>query len=183
MSGVVEPRLKTKKAAIRVVSGWRGVGKTTWCRRLVARGRARGLACAGLLSPARFAASADLGGPVVKTGIEVEDVRTGQRRLLASRLAGELHGLQLGPWTFDEAILAWGNQVLAATTACDILVIDELGPLEFDQQQGWAAGFDLIERRCYRLAVVVVRPEYLEPFQQRWPQASVITLPFCPQPI
>jgi len=177
----VELEFESGEASILVVSGWRGAGKTTWCRQLAELGRARGLEVAGLLSPARFAAGFEADGLLVKTGIEVEDLHTGQRRLLASRLEGELQGLRLGPWTFDDAVLAWGNQVLATTIACDILIIDELGPLEFDQQQGWSAGFDLIDRRRYRLAAVVVRPEYLAPFQQRWPEAKSISLPSCAQ--
>jgi nucleoside-triphosphatase THEP1 len=163
-------------ATVIVISGWREVGKTTLCRELVEMGRAQRLDIAGLLSPARFAANSDAGKPLVKTGIEVEDLRTGQRRLLASSLENELHGSQLGRWTFDDPVMVWGSEVLKNATPCDMLVIDELGPFEFDLKQGWSIGFELIDRQDYRLAVIVIRPEYLEQFQQRWPEATEISL-------
>jgi len=163
-------------ASVLVVSGWREVGKTALCRKLVEMGWALRLDIAGLLSPARFAASSEAGKPLVKTGIEVEDLRTGQRRLLASCLENELHGSQLGPWTFDDHVMDWGSEVLKAATPCDMLVIDELGPFEFDLKHGWSIGFELIDRQDYRLAVIVIRPEYLEQFQQRWPEATEISL-------
>ena len=154
---------------ILVISGWRGVGKTTLCQRLVEAARAKGLDVAGLLSPARFEAGQ-------KTGIEVEDLRTRERRLLASLLPGELHGSRLGPWTFDDELFAWGNQVLLSVVPCDLLVIDELGPLEFDAGQGWSMGFWALDSHAYHLAVVVIRPEYLDQFLERWPEVEKITL-------
>ncbi len=168
--------IQSTNASVVVVSGWREVGKTTLCRKLVEMGRAQRLDIAGLLSPARFAASSEAGKPLVKTGIEVEDLRTGQRRLLASCLENELHGSQLGPWTFDDHVMNWGSEVLKSATPCDVLVIDELGPLEFDQQRGWSIGFELIDRQDYRLAVIVIRPEYLVQLHKRWPQATEISL-------
>ena len=149
---------------ILLISGWRGVGKTLLCQRLVTAARAAGWDVAGLLSPARVVAGE-------KTGIEVEDLRSGQQYLLASRLAEELQGTRLGPWTFNDEKFAWGNQVLRSAVPCDILVIDELGPLEFDFGQGWVEGFRVFDSQLYHLAIVVVRPEYVDRFLGRWPDA------------
>lgn len=162
------PRVKSSPPIL-VISGWRGVGKTTLCQRLVDTARAAGWDVAGLLSPARFEAGK-------KTGIQVEDLRSSERRLLASLLPGELQGSRLGPWIFDDELFAWGNQVLRSAIPCDLLVIDELGPLEFDSGGGWSGGFQAIASRAYRLAVVVIRPEYLTQFLERWPEADGITL-------
>lgn len=157
---------------ILVISGWRGAGKTALCQRLAAQARQAGWAVAGLLSPARFAGGST--DPGDKTGIYVEDLRRGERRLLASNLPGELHGTRIGAWTFDDALFAWGNEVLRQSAGCDLLVIDELGPLEFDANLGWTEGFTVLEQGAYRWAVVVVRPECLEAFKRRWPGASVL---------
>lgn len=157
--------------SILVISGGRGVGKTTFCRQLVELGRALNLDVAGLLSPARFSTE-----PLLKTGIEVEDLRTGQRRLLASSLENELNGVKLGDWTFDDQAIEWGNRLLGTAAPCDLLVIDELGPLEFDRNQGWSVSFDVLDARLYRLAVIVVRPEYLERVKNRWLGVKVIFL-------
>lgn len=153
----------TKK--ILVISGWRGAGKTTLCQHLVSIARSAGLDVAGLLSPARIKEGQ-------KTGIEVENLRSGERRLLASRLSGELQGIQLGPWTFDNSMFPWGNQVLNSAIPCHLLVIDELGPLEFDSGQGWAEGFKILDSQLYHSAIVVIRPEYVNPFFERWPDAE-----------
>jgi len=149
---------------ILVISGWRGVGKTTLCLRVAAEARTAGSDIAGLVSPARFVAGE-------KTGIEVEDLHSGQRKLLASRLPNELQGTRLGPWTFNDEMFAWGNQVLRSAVPCDILMIDELGPLEFDSRGGWSEGFRVLESLTYHLAIVVIRPEYAGRFLERCPDA------------
>jgi nucleoside-triphosphatase THEP1 len=124
----------------------------------------------GLLSPARLEDG-------LKTGIEVVDVRSGTRRLLASLFAWELCGPQLCQWSFDSEAFAWGNAVLKRTLPCDLFVLDELGPLEFDRQQGWIAGFDFLDiPAAYQLAIVVVRPECVETFLQRYPRAETVTI-------
>jgi nucleoside-triphosphatase THEP1 len=164
--GRVELKLASPASQILVISGWRGVGKTTLCQRLVDVARAAGWDVAGLLSTPRFVAGQ-------KTGIEVEDLRSGWRRLLASLLENELQeGVRLGPWMFDEDLFAWGNRVLLSAIPCDLLVIDEIGPLEFDKNQGWTESFRILDRRSFRLAFVVIRPEYIDRFMERWPDAE-----------
>lgn len=160
-------------AKIRVISGGRGAGKTSLCQRQVQAARQEGWDVAGLLSPARFA-----GGQ--KTGIEAEDLRSGQRRLLASCLDGELQGMRLGPWTFSQETLEWGNRVIAVAAPCDLLVLDELGPLEFEHNQGWTAGFEALDRGRYAGALVVIRPECLQAFRLRWPRAEILDLASFP---
>ena len=154
---------------ILVISGWRGVGKTTLCQRLVASARDAGWEVSGLVSPARVENS-------LKTGIMVEDLRTGQRRLLASCLEGELQGIRLGPWTFDDGVFDWGNQVLLSALPCDMLVLDEIGPLEFDRSQGWLESFRVLASNSYQLAIVVVRPECVDLFLERWKVAEIYNL-------
>lgn len=153
-----------------LLTGWRGVGKTTLLQRLIAAAQQAGWSVGGLLSPARVEAGE-------KTGIEVVDVRSGARRLLASRRAGELSGAALGPWAFDDGAIAWGDGVLKRMSPCDLFVLDELGPLEFEQRKGWTAGLDFLARGDgYRLAIVIVRPECVETFLQRRPDASMVSV-------
>ncbi|MGB4675600.1 MAG: nucleoside-triphosphatase, partial [Aggregatilineales bacterium] len=63
---------------VALVTGDSGAGKTTWCRSLVEAARQRGLRVAGLLSPPVFEQG-------VKTGIDLLDLTTGERRRLAAR--------------------------------------------------------------------------------------------------
>jgi nucleoside-triphosphatase THEP1 len=73
-------------------------------------------------------------------------------------------------------VIAWGNEVLRAATPCDVLIVDELGTLEFDRGEGWLTGLSAIDAGDYRLGVVVIRPELLAVAQRRWPHAQVIAI-------
>lgn len=151
------PALESERGRILVVSGARGAGKTSYCRKAVEAYRAAGLKVSGLLAPGRFE---DRG----KTGIFAVDLDTSESRLVASLVPGEIDGLRLGMWTFDAGAFDWGNRCLLQTKEPDVLIIDELGYLEFDLGTGWTAGFEVLRRRDYRLALVVIRPECLEAF-------------------
>jgi nucleoside-triphosphatase THEP1 len=141
-----------------VLSGPLGIGKTTACLQLADLARHRGLDCAGLVCPARFE------GPR-KVGIDVLDLRTGERRLLAE--ADDLPAeLRTPGYRFDTSALAWGAEVLAAACPCDLLIVDEIGPLELERGQGWANALDLLRADSFKSAVVVVRPHLLNTFEQ-----------------
>jgi nucleoside-triphosphatase THEP1 len=135
---------------IAILTGPVGSGKTTTCGRLLDRGRKIGLDCAGLLSLSRVE-----GG--VKVGIDVVDARTGERRRLAD--VDELPGaLRAGPYRFDADTFAWGAARLGIACPCDVLIVDEIGPLEMDCGEGWVNALDVLRVGRYRLAVAVVRP-------------------------
>jgi nucleoside-triphosphatase THEP1 len=133
-----------------ILTGGPGTGKTTACRQLVDRARDLGLDCAGLVCPARV-----IDG--VKVGIDVVDVRTEERRGLAE--VDELLGaLRMGPYRFDEEAIAWGVARLGRACPCDLLIVDELGPLEMNRAAGWTNALEVMLAGDCRLAVAVVRP-------------------------
>ena len=102
------------------------------------------------------------------------DLRGGETRALARRRdAGEAAPGERRRWVFDEAVLAWGDARLAAATPCDLLVVDELGPLELDEGRGWTAGIAAVDSGDYGAAIVVVRPALLERARARWPMAAI----------
>ena len=142
-----------------IVTGWRGSGKTTFCREMLQTARLASWDTAGLLSPAVFQ-----GG--IKESISAEDIRSGEKRLLASARPQTQTDLAFGDWFFNRSTLEWGNRVLQASIPCDLLVIDELGPLEFNLSLGWVSALDVIKTAQFRLALVVIRPELLERAQQ-----------------
>jgi nucleoside-triphosphatase THEP1 len=141
-----------------VVSGWRGVGKTTYCQQAVDEYRKAGLIVSGLLSPSRFDSNHR------KNGFFALDLTSYESRLVASLIPNEFEGIQFGSWTFDPKVFDWGNQCLQQAIGADVLVIDELGFLEFDLKIGWTASFDILRRKNYRLAIVVIRPECIDVF-------------------
>jgi len=143
-----------------VLTGERGIGKTTHCRTLVEQARAAGWDVAGLLSPAIFENG-------VKTGILAQDLRIGESRplaVLATQSPFTNYHLPLGQWLFDPTVIAWGNQILQSRQPCDLFIVDELGPLEFFRGEGWVNAFDALRQVSYRLGVVVIRPECIDAF-------------------
>jgi hypothetical protein len=79
-------------------------------------------------------------------------------------------------WAFDGEALAWGNQVLGNIHPCDLLVIDELGPLEFERGEGWMHGFTAVDDGDYTLAVVVIRPDLVDKALEKWPCANILEI-------
>jgi nucleoside-triphosphatase len=137
-----------------ILTGPRGAGKTTFCRALAGQARAACWDVAGLISPAAFENE-------VKTDILAESLRTGESRRLASITQRSPEDIFFGRWYFDAQTLEWGNRVLAGSTPCDLLIVDELGPLEFITQKGWRSALALLPQGGYRVALVVIRPELL----------------------
>lgn len=150
-----------------LLTGGRGAGKTRWCEALSRAGRDAALAVAGLVSPPFL-----VGGE--KTGIDLLDVASGERHRLAERARAGLPGTEGLGWRFDPEALARGNALLARIGACDLLLVDELGPLEFGRGSGLTSAFALLDARRYRLAVVVVRPALVAAARARWPEAALV---------
>ena len=154
------------RGRILLITGGRGVGKTTLCERAVGLARAAGYACAGLLTRA---------APGDRR--VVVDVRTGDARPLTITRGG----VTVGRFRFDPAALAWGAEVLARATPCDLLVVDELGPLEVERGEGWAAALDLLRTGAFRLAFVVVRPELVDRVRQALELPPSVVVEVTPQ--
>jgi nucleoside-triphosphatase THEP1 len=147
-----------------LVSGSIGAGKTAFCLAAVELARVRGWDAAGLISRPFFE-----GG--LKTAIDALDLRSGETRRLAYLRRGKRAEIATKNWVFDADVLEWGNQVLKRTIPCDILVVDEMGPLEFERQQGWLEGLHALDSCLYQIALATVRPSLLQRAQNRWPFA------------
>lgn len=157
-----------------ILTGERGVGKTTVCQRVVALAQAEQgctqrdvliqYTCSGLLTLTHH-----------DGGRDVLDVGSGDvRRLTLPPGADE--GVVQGRFHFDPETLAWGNGVLSHVLACDLLVVDELGPLEIERGEGWVRALDVLRDATFKLALVVVRPELVVQAQLRLPTSATNVL-------
>ncbi|MHC1781335.1 MAG: nucleoside-triphosphatase [Anaerolineaceae bacterium] len=171
----IETTFLQPAGSILVITGRQNAGKTAYCLTLVEGWRQAGLKTAGILSIGRFENGE-------KTGFHAHDLSGGESRLLVSRSPGELEGFQLDQWVFDPLVMEWGNQVLAEIESTDLLVIDELGPLEFQFRKGWTAAFDLLRQNKFRLAVVVIRLECLAGFSKMGFAYAVSEIPIQSPP-
>ena len=132
-----------------------GVGKTTALQRSVLRARQQGLRVGGVLSLAQ-----PHGRLPHPSALWLEDIATGRRRLLAHVAAPA--EASVGIWRFLEATVAWGNALLADAADADLLVVDEIGPLELNLGKGLHAAFAALRWGRYHRAVVAVRPALVE---------------------
>lgn len=151
-----------------LVTGGRGAGKTSFCASLVAAAQEAGWRPAGLISRPVFEGAR-------RTAIDVENIASQEVRRLAvyseqDPTPGSLF------WKFDRDVIAWGNALLAGCTPCDLLVVDELGPLEFEREAGWQAGLAAVDSHDYVVALVVVRSELLGEALLRWPDANLVEI-------
>lgn len=157
-----------------VLSGPRGAGKSTYCLQIVDAARKKGLHAAGVICPAQVVDGH-------KVGFEVLDVQTGERRPLADVNQAPAR-LRTPAYRFFPEAMAWGAELIKAAVPCTLLIIDELGPLELVQRQGWTVALDVLNAGQYKLAVVVVRPELVGLFDQQIDghRQGTMTLPLRP---
>ena len=145
---------------INVLSGERGVGKTTLCGEIIRNRRGRGLRCAGILQPGRFSPDG------TKDGFDLVDVETKERKPAGNGAGSADLGTPLGKWTIDAGVFRWADEIVAKIAETDVLIVDELGPLEFDSRMGLVSAFETLRRANYREAFVVIRPEKIAAFRE-----------------
>jgi len=145
-----------------VLTGNIGSGKSTVAGRLVALARKRGLRCDGLLCSARLGA----GGK--KIGIDGERIGTGERRGLAARDVSS-DGLRCGVWLFEPGAMEWSLDALADAISQhpDLLVVDELGPMELNEGKGLAPVIPELKSGKVPLVLVLVRAGLLPALLER----------------
>lgn len=151
-----------------IVTGLSGAGKTTWCKNLVENAKTNGYNLEGILSPGIFQGKR-------KIGIEVLDLHTGEKKPLAKLREEGRSEISTPRWVFDPQSLDWANQRLKNGSGSDLLVIDELGPLEFLRNEGLLAGLDRLDQGDFYVACVVVRSSLLQKAIERWPDAYVVS--------
>lgn len=159
-----------RAGALTIVCGRSGSGKTSYCRATIERATRAGHDVAGILG---------LSDPPdgERMHIIAHDLRTGVGRPLADvEPAIGATSLRSGRWWFNAETIAWANQVLHNACPCDLLVVDEIGPLELRDEEGLCEGLRALDRREYGEAIVTTRPSLLRSLCERWPWASVLML-------
>ena len=150
-----------------ILTGDRGVGKSTVCHKALTIAQARGYVCGGVVTTSH-----------PNSARQVLNARTGQTRWLTLEpgRSNANGAVAQGRFRFDAETMAWGNAILARATPCDLLFVDELGPLEVERAQGWQKAFDVLLEGDYALGLIVVRPRLLEPMRSRLAAGSITLL-------
>jgi len=152
-----------------IITGERESGKTRLLLDILGEYWEKEIDCAGVLSPAVFTSAK-------KTGIDLLDVRGGECQRLANLRQSNSTGIMTDRWVFESLTLDWGNKVLASATPCDLLLVDELGPIELDKGLGLQNGLLALNSGEYKAAIVVIRLELLAKAHQLWPGAQLFDL-------
>ena len=146
-----------------LLTGKGGHGKTTACWKALPGLRGSGIKLAGFISPPLLDAEGK------KTGIEMLDLATGEHHTFA-RVVGHDQSPDIGVYRLEADAIDWARGVLAAAllSDMDLLVIDEIGPLELHRGGGFAFAIEpLSDPERIPNAIVIVRQELVNELAER----------------
>jgi nucleoside-triphosphatase THEP1 len=145
-----------------LLTGERQMGKTTVCRQVAELARGLDYEPAGVLALAVLDKD---GLPVAYHALMLAD---GEQRLLA-RANGDLGGPRTGRYSFDANVFSRviGRLRGAISQGCDLLIVDEIGPLELEQGRGLAPILSDLSGRGLPPLLLVVRSELAGQLQKR----------------
>lgn len=145
--------------AAALIVGRPSSGKSTYLQRMVERGRSQGKNVGGVISHGIWQEGA-------KSGFILEAVASGEQRLFAASEPRWQPLMTLGRFFFSPGAIAWGNQTLMESTAAELVVIDEFGPLELDGAGLWP-GIAFLVRHAQAPLLIAVRPSLVTAALQR----------------
>jgi nucleoside-triphosphatase THEP1 len=148
-------------ARVLIITGAQGEGKSTVIGALARALREAGLSLGGLHAPGFWEDGR-------RSGFDAVDLGSGERRSLC-RTEGPEDWPSQGPFRFSPEGLAFGRQALAAALrrAPDVVIVDEVGPLEL-RGEGWSGGLDALVRGRRRPMVWTVREGLIDEVRLRW---------------
>jgi nucleoside-triphosphatase THEP1 len=157
-----------QRHCVYVLSGDRGSGKTRLLTAIAETLLLSGKKVGGILSPVVQSQDSRL-------GYDVLDLQNGRQVPLCRRDIDPTGG-STGPFRFDAEAIRFGNAALeqAVASGADLIILDEVGPLEFDGK-GWAGGLERLLETYHGSLLLVVRPNLLGRLTARWPLSPVRT--------
>ncbi len=155
-----------------LLTGRQGAGKTTACWKALPGLRSAGVKLAGFVAPPLLNGTGD------KTGIEMLDLYTGIHQTFA-RFVQPGETPTVGDYRMSAEAIAWAQGVMAAALMADVdwLVIDEIGPLELHQGDGFAFALEpLGDPVRVPNAIVIVREGLVDELAERVGRPDVVVL-------
>ena len=143
-----------------IIAAGQGAGKSSLVAGLAEGLRRSGASVGGLHAPGFWEAGR-------LAGFDIVDLRTGERRLLCRK--DRRGGPALGAFRFSPDGISFGLKVLAEARRLDVdvLMVDEVGPLEL-RGEGWAPELERLARERRKPMVWVVREGLVEDVRRRW---------------
>jgi len=152
-----------------LLSGAKGVGKSTVCQKLTRLARRQDKHIGGFLSIALFDEHGN------KSGIKLVDPFSGKERQLAS-IADDLGGPIVGIYHMSAETLSWGTALAlsAIEGKVDLVLVDELGPLELNRDEGFASILPTLYEVSDVNCLIVVRSELIDEIERRLTAAMIV---------
>lgn len=154
-----------------LLTGNTQAGKTTWLEKLIMRAQEKDTPLDGIITPAVFEDGE-------KTAIDClllpqhESLRLAWQSSHFTNTEGVATTSLRMQWIFKDETIQAVNDHLAPITLSRpseaLLLIDELGWLEFNDGGGFTEAMRILDEGAYRDAIVVIRPALLEPAKKRW---------------
>jgi nucleoside-triphosphatase THEP1 len=146
---------------IYILTGDRGIGKTTFLSHLVDELKGKNIQSGGILSPVVYRDSK-------RIGYDVLNIRTGERTILCRNEPGTA-GINIGDWVFRNEGIQSGNSALdqLSLIGCSLVIVDEVGPLELENKV-WCQSLDLVVGSSPYSLILVVRENLIEKVKDRW---------------
>lgn len=157
----MHPENSTRKLIL--VSGKIGSGKTTFVKALTAQLYSLGYDIAGILSTGNETKESQ------RTGYFLSDIITGEKRLLCHQESND-QGITTGKYHFVNDSIKWGNAILgeAINHNKQIIVLDEVGPLELIQNKGWRPSLEKLLKDFHGVIILVIRENMVNEFRMQF---------------
>lgn len=156
------------KQKIFIITGDKNVGKTSFCQEIIKALKPE-KKITGIISPGQY-----IDGK--KIGILAVDISSQKQVLLAKNAPGWDKNNLKKEWKINHEAIVWGNQVLEKSTPTEILVVDEIGILELEQNRGWMAIFPAMKSKKFLNAIIVIRPCLLIIAMDKWSVDEIIEI-------
>jgi nucleoside-triphosphatase THEP1 len=143
-----------------ILTGHRGIGKTTFLLKSIAQLKTQGEKISGILTPPVFNDNNE------KIGFDAYDVKSGERWKLG-RTDKSLAGPSFGPYTFSENGFIRANEKIQENLNQNMtsIFLDEVGPLELSRHRGF---FPLLSQfkalNQQQNLYIVIRRELIDQF-------------------
>lgn len=134
-----------------LVVGAKNSGKTTYLEAIIERGRARDLRIGGIVSKGQWRHRK-------KHEYIIRDIAADERRTLGSLYEPTSPSVKVGAYYLLCSTLEWTNKILVKSIDCDVILLDEFGPLEMYGKGNYPALLYLLEHYTGYL-FISVRPE------------------------
>jgi nucleoside-triphosphatase THEP1 len=159
--------IEKSRKPVFIISGEINQGKTSLTRDVVAELIKKGLRVNGFLTIGNT-------NDTSRNSYYIRDINTGFEENLCSTKIDKQKP-NFGRFYFEEKAIQAGRKIIeqSLTTPTDLLVIDELGPMEINNK-GWAPAIEKVVKQNAVAQLWVVRKKLVNPIMRKWNIGNVI---------